>query len=76
MRILLAHAVACSASLACTPAVNGEWKGHARRTLCCMQLYVRRHYFYPPSRITQYYENVTMQVRAETQVSIASKQHR
>ena len=33
-----------------------------------MQLYVRRHYFYPPGRITQYYENVTSQVRAETQV--------
>ena len=36
-----------------------------------MQLYVRRHYFYPPIRITQYYENVTSQVRAETQVTIA-----
>ena len=44
--------------------------------LCCMQLYVRRHYFYPPSRITQYYDNVTSQVRAETQVSVASKQRR
>ncbi|CAL5222583.1 g4973 [Coccomyxa viridis] len=31
------------------------------------ELYVRRHYFYPPGRITQYYENVTSQVRAETQ---------
>ncbi len=34
----------------------------------CVQLYVRRHYFYPPGRITQYYDNVTSQVRAETQV--------
>ena len=34
---------------------------------CCTQLYVRRHYFYPPGRITQYYKNVTSQVRAETQ---------
>ena len=38
------------------------------KILCCMQLYVRRHYFYPPGRITQYYDNVTSQVRAETQV--------
>lgn len=34
-----------------------------------MQLYVRRHYFFPPGRITQYYDDVTSQVRAETQVS-------
>lgn len=34
-----------------------------------MQLYVRRHYFFPPTRITHYYENVTSQVRAETQVT-------
>ena len=37
----------------------------------CVQLYVRRHYFFPPSRITQYYEDVTSQVRAETQVGLA-----
>ena len=36
----------------------------------CMQLYVRRHYFFPPSRITHYYEVVTSQVRAETQVRL------
>jgi hypothetical protein len=32
------------------------------------QLYVRRHYFYPPSRLSLYYEGVASQVRAETQV--------
>ena len=35
---------------------------------CGAQLYVRRHYFFPPSKLTRYYEGVASQVRAETQV--------
>lgn len=35
-----------------------------------MQLYVRRHYFFPPSRLTTYYEGVSAEVRAESQVCI------
>jgi len=35
---------------------------------CAAQLYVRRHYFYPPTRVTQYYENTIAKVRAEAQV--------
>jgi 23S rRNA maturation mini-RNase III len=40
-------------------------------TLRCsviVQLYVRRHFFFPPSRLMAYYDGVTSQVRAETQV--------
>ena len=32
------------------------------------QLYVRRHFFFPPGRLIAYYDGVTSQVRAETQV--------
>jgi 23S rRNA maturation mini-RNase III len=38
--------------------------------MCMAQLYVRRHYFFPPSRLIAYYEDVTSQVRAETQVPV------
>ena len=38
-----------------------------------VQLYVRRHYFCPPSRLGAYYEEVTSQVRAETQVMAAAE---
>jgi 23S rRNA maturation mini-RNase III len=34
------------------------------------QLYVRRYYFYPPTRVTQYYENTIAKVRAEAQVRL------
>ena len=38
------------------------------RLVCAVQLYVRRHYFYPPTRVTQYYENTIAKVSAEAQV--------
>ena len=33
---------------------------------------MRRHYFYPPTRVTQYYENTVAKVRAEAQVRIGT----
>lgn len=32
-----------------------------------MQMYVRRHFFYPPSNMTTYYAAVVQNVRAESQ---------
>ena len=37
--------------------------------LAAVQLYVRRHCFMPPQRVTTYYERVVAQVRAEQQVT-------
>ena len=40
-----------------------------KAALCVpLQLYVRRHFFFPPGRLVAYYDGVTSQVRAETQV--------
>lgn len=37
---------------------------------CFMQLYVRRRFFAPPKRTSQYYDLVTSEVRAESQVLV------
>ena len=36
-------------------------------------MYVRRHFFFPPGRVTAYYENTVAKVRAEAQVTLPSR---
>ena len=38
-----------------------------------LQMYVRRHFFFPPGRVTAYYENTVAKVRAEAQVTLPSR---
>ncbi|EIE25234.1 ribonuclease III [Coccomyxa subellipsoidea C-169] len=49
--------------------VRANWNATALAFLgdSVWELYVRRHFFFPPGRLTTYYEGVTSQVRAETQ---------
>ncbi|CAL8461802.1 g1333 [Coccomyxa elongata] len=49
--------------------VRANWNATALAFLgdSVWELYVRRHFFFPPSRLIAYYEGVTSQVRAETQ---------
>ncbi|KAK9846419.1 hypothetical protein WJX81_003426 [Elliptochloris bilobata] len=51
--------------------VRANWNATALAYLgdSVWELYVRRHFFFPPSRLTRYYEGVASQVRAETQES-------
>lgn len=54
--------------------VRANWNAVALAFLgdTVWELYVRRRFFYPPKKTSQYYEKVMLKVRAEAQVNLSS----